>query len=121
MPPEKKAVPFSVSSGRLHTAIPFQRFIIYIWYIKSSEKFYVNNSILTLSNQNFKIELQNPLYTDYSFIWKGIKICHPQICHSVIIRVIERLFGLLIQELREMVKDREAWRAAVHGVAKSQI
>ena len=23
-------------------------------------------------------------------------------------------------KLREMVKDREAWRAAVHGVAKSQ-
>ena len=25
-----------------------------------------------------------------------------------------------ISRLREMVKDREAWRAAVHGVAKSQ-
>ena len=24
-----------------------------------------------------------------------------------------------LSELREMVKDREAWRAAVHGVAKS--
>ena len=23
-------------------------------------------------------------------------------------------------ELRELVKDREAWRAAIHGVAKSQ-
>ena len=23
-------------------------------------------------------------------------------------------------ELREMVRDREAWRAAIHGVAKSQ-
>ena len=26
-----------------------------------------------------------------------------------------------LSELREMVKDREAWHAAVHGVAKSQI
>ena len=30
-----------------------------------------------------------------------------------------RLDGRLF-ELREMVMDREAWRAAVHGVAKSQ-
>ena len=25
-----------------------------------------------------------------------------------------------LSKLREMVKDRKAWRAAVHGVAKSQ-
>ena len=25
-----------------------------------------------------------------------------------------------LSELREMVIDREAWRAAIHGVAKSQ-
>ena len=25
-----------------------------------------------------------------------------------------------LSKLREMVKDREAWRAAVHGVVKSQ-
>ena len=30
-----------------------------------------------------------------------------------------RLNGLEFQQTAEMVKDREAWRAAVHGVAKS--
>ena len=28
--------------------------------------------------------------------------------------------GMNLSKLREMVKDREAWRAAVHGVTKIQ-
>ena len=34
---------------------------------------------------------------------------------------ITDLMDVGLSELREMVMDREAWRAAIHGVAKSQI
>ena len=30
-----------------------------------------------------------------------------------------QLDGLSVREFRELVMDREAWRAAIHGVAKS--
>ena len=33
---------------------------------------------------------------------------------------ITNLMDMSLSTLREMVKDREAWRAAVHGVTKSQ-
>ena len=33
---------------------------------------------------------------------------------------ITELMDLSLRELREMVMDREAWRAAIHGVTKSQ-
>ena len=34
---------------------------------------------------------------------------------------ITDLMDMSLSELREMVIDREAWRAAIHGVVKSQI
>ena len=32
---------------------------------------------------------------------------------------IAELMDMSLSELRELVMDREAWRAAIHGVAKS--
>ena len=34
---------------------------------------------------------------------------------------ITSLMGMSLSKLREMVEDREAWHAAVHGVTKSRI
>ena len=33
---------------------------------------------------------------------------------------ITDLMDVSLSELREMVMDREAWRAAIHGIAKSR-
>ena len=33
---------------------------------------------------------------------------------------ITDLMNMSLSELRELVMDREAWRAAIHGVAKSR-
>ena len=34
---------------------------------------------------------------------------------------ITNSMDMSLNELQEMVKDREPWRAAIHGIAKSQV
>ena len=42
-----------------------------------------------------------------------------KLCETSILSALTDLMNMSLSKLRELVMDRETWRAAVHGVAKS--
>ena len=51
---------------------------------------------------------------------KGIEKAFVKSCGNRFLYGITDSMDVSLSELREMVVDREAWRAAIHGVAKSR-
>ena len=64
-----------------------------------------------------QLELDMEQLTDSK---SGKEYIKPIYCHPIYLTYITDSMDVHLSELREMVVNREAWRAAIHGVTKSQ-
>ena len=75
----------------------------------------LSDSLWPHESQHARLPCPSPIPGVYSDSRPSSWWCHPAISCCVV-----SFSNMSLSKLQEMVKDREAWRAAVHGVAESQ-